>query len=60
MVWLSCPNILGVSVYLKDEAVHFCFSPTGGARRVSAQACRGKERQAESQLSSGGGTSLNL
>lgn len=54
----DCDIQLCASVYLKEEAVHFCFSPTGGDRRVSAEARRRKERQTESQLSSGGGTSF--
>lgn len=38
--------------------VHFLPSPTGGARRVSAEAGRGEEHQTENQLSSGGGTRI--
>lgn len=50
-LWLIYSN----SLQLKDEV---CFSLTGGARGVSAEAHRRKERQVEIQLPPGGGTSF--
>lgn len=51
-------NVLVLLCMEKDNAVQFLSWPTGGAGRVSSEAGRGEEQQAENQLSPGGGASI--